>query len=126
MIEDFAVDWSDGYLSRKEWENQMTLIETALATGKGLILVAQGSHSDLTRQQFAFASYLLVSNGRTAFRYANAHEYEGVWIYENYSDNLGAPLGPRYKEGAIWHRDFENGFITVNPPKHTSEIKFSH
>jgi hypothetical protein len=47
MIESFATDWSDGYRSKDEWEQQMNLAEKALKQGKTLILVAQGDQEDL-------------------------------------------------------------------------------
>ena len=91
--------------------------------GKDIILVSQGTKDDLELQEFAFASYLLVNQGRAIFRYANSNKYREVWVYENYNVPLGAPLGPRYKDGDAWRRDFTNGTVMVNPDTHKSEIQ---
>ncbi|NQU29503.1 MAG: hypothetical protein HQ525_02430, partial [Anaerolineae bacterium] len=76
----------------------------------------------LELQEFAFTSYLLINNGRAVFRYANSNNYREVWLYANYTVDLGEPLGPRYQDGEIWRREFTNGNIAVNPEKKFSEI----
>lgn len=122
MIESFATDWDRGYPSRKDWEAQMDQAERALQRGKTLILVAQGQQDDLELENFAFASYLLIADGNAYFRYTNSDAYREWWDYENYRVDLGAPLGPRSVEKGTWRRDFENGYVTVNPQKPQAEI----
>jgi hypothetical protein len=122
MIESFATDWSDGYRSRDEWEQQMNQAEHALELGKTLILVAQGDQDDSELQNFAFASYLLIANGNAVFRYTHSENYRDVWLYDNYDVDLGMPLGDRYKDKGGWRRDFANGYVTVNPKSHKAEI----
>jgi len=122
MIESFATDWSDGYRSTDEWEQQMNLAEKALKQGKTLILVAQGDQEDEKLQTFAFASYLLIADGNAYFRYTNSEEYRELWLYENYNVDPGMPLGDRYKDKGLWKRDFAFGYVTVNPQKRQAEI----
>jgi hypothetical protein len=90
--------------------------------GKHIILVSQGRYVDAARQQFAYASYLLIANGKAAFRYSNAAAYRQVWPYSNYNINLGTPLGPRYQSGNLWRRDFTRGYVIVDPVNHTGTI----
>jgi hypothetical protein len=125
MIEAFAVDWSDDYQSVSEWEIEMAAIDQALSQGKSLILVSQGEQPDSERQQFAFASYLLIANKNASFRYADADAYRDVSLYDNYSLNLGQPLGPRYRKGNSWRRDFTHGYVLVDPQTHSTEIKIN-
>jgi hypothetical protein len=122
MIESFATDWSNGYRSKDDWEQQMDQVEKTLAQGKTLILVAQGQQDDLELQKFAFASYLLVNNGKAFFRYTHSDFYRNVWLYDNYGLNIGMPVGNRYKENDGWRRDFSNGYVMVDPGKHTAQI----
>ena len=122
MIESFATDWSDGYKSRDEWEQQMDRVESALTRGKTLILVAQGEQEDTKLQNFAFASYLLIANGNAMFRYTNSEAYREMWWYEKYDIELGMPLGNRYKVKDSWRRDFTNGHVIVNPKNHQVQI----
>ncbi len=93
----------------------MSLVENALGEGKRLVLVSQGGKSDLQLQRFALGSYLLITNGNASFRYANADSYLQAWVYADYDLKLGNPLGPRYLDGNAWRRDFENGYVRVNP-----------
>ncbi len=122
MIENFATGWEKTTLSAQEWETQMALAEWALANGKTLILVAQGEKNDLARQEFALASYWLINNGHAYFRYTNSDDYNSLWDYSNYSQNLGAALGPRFRQGNLWVRQFESGRVTVNPQTISAEI----
>ena len=124
MIEAFAVDWNDDYRSSSDWESQMQAIEAALARGEKMILVAQAHKPDPNRQQFSFASYLLIANDNAYFRYADGTDggYREVLLYENYNLDLGKPLGPRYKDGSAWRRDFTNGYVRVDPETRRAEI----
>jgi hypothetical protein len=122
MLEAFAVDWERGYRKVQEWEEQLLLAEKTQEAGKRIILVSQGQKTDQSRQQFAYASYLLISNGRASFRYTRLTNYAEQWFYPNYQIRLGRPLGRRFKKGDQWQREFEHAVVSVNPEKHTAEI----
>ncbi len=122
MLESFATDWSDGYREHDDWEEQLKLTEWVLSLGKTMILVSQGDEGDLDRQNFAYASYLLIANGNAVFRYASSDSYREVWLYDSYKLDIGEPLGKRYNKQGVWRRDFSNGYVTVDPKKHTAEI----
>lgn len=115
MDEAWAMDWAAGYLPVAEWEAHLARAEAVQAAGKTIVLVAQGAQAASARQQFAFASYLLISHGRAVFRYIDSDHYREVWWYANYDLDLGAPLGPRYPDGSGWRRDFEHGTVRVDP-----------
>jgi len=122
MHEGWAIDWPDGYRPADAWEKQMALAEQTQEMGKTIIMVSQGNHEDGTLQNFAFASYLLINHGNAFFRYSNSDNYADVWLYENYTYDLGEPLGPRYQDGQAWRRDFTKGNVFVNPETHQVEI----
>jgi hypothetical protein len=126
MQERFAVDWNEtSYLSASRWEADMAFMEKTQSNGKYVILVAPGNQSDLKRETFAFASYLMISNGKAAFRYSTDDAYRDVWYYDNYKINLGSPKGARYQVGTSWRRDFTNGYVLVDPASHTAKISNS-
>jgi hypothetical protein len=122
MLEAFAVDWDDGYISEAEWLNQLDIAEATQAQGKTIILVAQGDSDNKNRMLFGLASFLLINEGNAYFRYSNDEAYRKVWWYPEFELDLGQPLGPRYKENNVWRRDFEKGRVTVDPLKHRAEI----
>jgi hypothetical protein len=125
MIERFAVGWADTYLPPFDWEEQMQAVEESQRLNKTLIFVSQGNGNDPDRQLFALASYLLVANSNTTFRYTNYEKYDEIWLYENYNLDLGQPLGTRYQKGINWQRDFTRGRVTVNPYTHAAAIETS-
>ncbi|MDR3575812.1 MAG: putative glycoside hydrolase [Anaerolineaceae bacterium] len=123
MLENFATGWSnDAGLSPAEWEQQLQMAEQAQALGKKVILVSQGSQFDSSRQEFALASYLLVSNGLAYFRYTNQNAYDEIWNYANQKTDLGQPLGQRYPVNQSWRRDFARGTVIVDPWTRTASI----
>jgi hypothetical protein len=123
MHEGWAIDWPNGYRPAEIWEKQMTLAEQTQAQGKFIVLISQGKRDDLVLQKFAFASYLLINQGRAAFRYANSQSYNEAWLYDDYKLDLGQAIGPRYPQENAWRRDFTNGFVLVNP--HTHEVQIN-
>ncbi|MDP9311062.1 MAG: putative glycoside hydrolase [Chloroflexota bacterium] len=133
MEEGFAVDWNTGFISQTQWLTHLSRVEKTQELGKRMVVVSQVGQRGIAdktavwqpanaRQQFAYASYLLVTNGKAAFRYASASAYDYAWLYDNYTLDLGAPKGPRYQSGALWRRDFENGYVTVDPVGHIGTI----
>ena len=127
MLEDFAVGWHSGsFKTSQDWLNQIQSIEESQRMGKHVTLVAQGDQEDLGRQTFALASYLLSNEGLASFRYTDSHgHYNQFWDYDGYQTarHLGRSLKPREKlETGIWRRDFENGYVTVDPDNHQGQI----
>jgi hypothetical protein len=123
MSENWSVDWNDEYLSPERWLWHMNIAETTQAQGKHMLSVAQGQALDNKRQQFAFASYLLINWGNASFRYTNAGTYDSTWLYDNYRIPLGDPVGARYEQDGWWIREFANGYVGVNPETYQSVIE---
>jgi len=122
MVEGFAVDWKDGYRTPKEWNRPIELIEMIGNQGVEVILVAKGDEAASDRLEFAFASYLLVTNGNTYFRFVLNGRTNEIVQNENYNLVLGQPLGERFLEGDTWIRVFEKGVVRVNPVTEIAEI----
>lgn len=123
MEEAWAVGWGNDYRSVIDWQKDLTRAERAQEMGKSIILVSQGEYADINRQNFAFASYLLITYGNASFRYIIASAYDQNWLYNIYDIGLGEPLGPRYILGDKWARDFSGGTVIVDPDDHTATIE---
>ncbi len=122
MQESFVVDWDSGYRSDSQWEEHLSRMEKSQSEGKHVICVAQGKQNDTDRQQFAYASYLLIASGNASFRYASGCCYMYPWIFDNYAIDLGTPLGPRSFRDGVWQRSFSNGRVIVNLKDHKGQI----
>jgi hypothetical protein len=112
--------WATGYdpLTPARWERNLRQTETALAQGKAVVMVARGAPGDDRQLLFGLASYLLVTNGRSAyFRYSDDGGQYVRWpTHARYDVQLGAARGPRYQlPDGRWRRDFERGSVTVDP-----------
>jgi hypothetical protein len=120
--------FATGYdgLTVAEWENNVGQAEAALANGKSVVAVGVGQQDDEALQTFALASYLLISDGESAyFRYMSNETNEGytaLWSYPNYEVRLGQPLGPRVEFGSTWRREFQCGYVEVIPANRTGSV----
>lgn len=123
MEEGWAVDWRSGFRTTDDWLAHLERAEQTQAQGKHMILVSQGSRADTLREDFAFASYLLVTSGNASFRYTNYNNYNEVWLSPDLLIDLGQPLGARYFDGQSWRRDFSGGSVAVNPESHAVDIQ---
>jgi len=122
MKESWALDWHTGYLAPSGWSDDIDLAEMTEAIGRRSLFVSQGQENNADRQKFAYASYLLVASGNTSFRYSNYSCYTDTWVYANYGLDLGMPLAPRYQVTTKWRRDFQRGYVEVDPLAHTADI----
>ena len=127
QIECFATTWRSGsWLPTDRWLLDLRRVEEAQARGDSVTLFSQGDRTDSQRQQFAFASYLLVVEPNTTFRYhLTTTHYTEDWWYANYDSKLGTPKGARYQYGSVWKRDFTNGSVTVDPVTHVGTIRLT-
>lgn len=124
LLENFATDWRGAALTAAEWQTQFTFLRQTQSEDKTLLLVSQGEQNDLQRQTFAYASYLLVNEGKAYFRYTHHSAYREDWQYPAYENDLGQPLGPPEAQGEEWVRFFSNGEVRLNPFTRQAQITF--
>jgi hypothetical protein len=124
--ESFATGWlGQSRPSAAAWEAMLGRAERTLAAGKSVVLYGQGEEDDEGRMGFSLASYLLVAtpDKRATFRYAHSGDYDQLWWYPQYDQPIGSPLGPRYRDGELWARDFTCARVTVDPRRHEGTIE---
>ena len=120
--------FATGYdpLSTSKWQNNLDEAASALDSGTRLVAVSLGLQDDEQLQEFALASYLLITDGANAFfRYMSDESREALvtlWDYPNYDLKLGAALGRRTQDGDIWRREFQCGYVEVNPTNRTGSV----
>lgn len=124
MEEAWGAGWTDdAFFSASDWLADVRRIERSQAEGKDVWVVAQGSRTDVARQNFLYASYLLATQGNAYFRYAHSRQYDEAWHYDNYELELGRPTSERRRDGRLWTRSFESGDVTVDPQARTATIE---
>jgi hypothetical protein len=111
-----------GYYSTKSWEARVLRAQEALKMGKSMMLISQGTQTDMNRELFGLASYLLVAGDKIYFRYTSDTAYSKMWLYDNYKARLGQPTSYYTRNGNVWSRNFTNGKVTVNPETRQATI----
>lgn len=127
MDESFSVRWLDGWREAGDWKSQLERADRWLASGKGLVMVGQGSKDDTGQMRFTLASYMLVAQGQEAFyRYTRFDSYYGsLWQYPEFSTAraLGQPTGSRQETSpGVWTRQFSNGTVEVDLNSHVGKL----
>jgi hypothetical protein len=123
--EQFATGWlTQPPLAPQAWEAMLARADRTLADGKSVVLYGQGEQDDYGRMRFSLASYLLVAtpDRRATFRYARTSDYEVLWWYPEYDQNYGAPLGPRYRDGEWWVREYACAWVKADPARRVGAI----
>jgi hypothetical protein len=123
-MDEFWAATKTGYYSVKSWEDRLLRARESRKQGNTIMLTSQGSFTDTNRQRFTFASYLLIADSNTYFRYTHQdYAYGQIWLYDNYKAKLGQPLGEYTRSGNTWTRLFTNGKVTVKPETREATIK---
>lgn len=97
------------------WSRKAQWID--LAHSRGVRIISQDFWHFQTlstiQRKFGLANYFLFNEGDYYSTFQNALPSDWDAAYET---NLGSALGSRYSWNGLWRRDFENGFVLVNPP----------
>lgn len=124
--ESWVLDWGKGLPTEERIESDLLIADDVLKNNKKFIGVFQGDNLG-THNEFAYACFLLITDGRNAFfRYKNYYgNYSEYYELPEYNLGIGMPLGSREKisnNPAVYNRKFECGEVEVNLTDGTSEI----
>ena len=114
MIEFFANGWCGTcYQSQTDLEQRLNDVDAAVAAGKSVLLVGQGSVTQIESMRYSHALYLMVAGPNVSYRYGE--DYSKFLDYPEFSWNLGLPSGPRFKPApTVFERDFASGKALAN------------
>ena len=101
-----------GGASKFGWQTLASFIDRRHADGRAVIL--DGYADSAAGRLYGLATYFLLSSGRDALANDAATRPDAFW--KGYDVGLGAALGPRYRSGGVWRRDFAGGVVLVNEP----------
>ena len=101
-----------GGASKFGWQTLAGFIERRQAAGRAVIL--DGNADSAAGRLYGLATYFLLSSGRDAIANDAASRPDAFW--KGFDVSLGGALGPRYRSGGVWRRDFAGGVVLVNEP----------
>ncbi|MDD5289851.1 MAG: putative glycoside hydrolase [Patescibacteria group bacterium] len=91
-----------------------------------------GNQNDFQKVRFGLGSALM-GGGYFAFDFGT-NDHSQLWWYDEYSVNLGRPIGEpknllnsratQYENG-VWRRDFENGIVLVNSTSKSQTVNLT-
>jgi hypothetical protein len=110
----------NSYPKETAWKQNVDMIVAVEAEGKPLLtLVKLWVTASATQQQawlqYALASFLMGTQGRSAFFFSSSYKESRTTPCAVCSTNVGSPLAPYAKTGGVYQRSFSNGRALVNP-----------
>jgi len=108
---------SSGLLAGRDWAYRQRFQELTEKAGKIFLGITYAPKGDARTMTWARANFLLFDQpaygGALVFELTNPEAqdpYSSSWTAD-----VGAPLGPRFRVGAAWRRNFSGGTVLVNP-----------
>lgn len=125
---------SQPYLSEEVWKWQLEQMAYTASQDKLYVALGQNNGNRLEYAKYNIASFLMGRSGQKnkEFFYSGPQatyhlgqliaDHSAYEIY--YRAPLGTPQSNAYKSNIIWHRDFEQGKVLVNPSENTHTVEF--
>jgi hypothetical protein len=97
------------------WSAKMAYVDWVHSLGAHVISQEYLGGQTLNEQQirYGLANYFLFTDGEDFFSLFENSAPNDDWTL--YGSTLGEPLGPRYQTGGVWRRDYQYGYVTVDP-----------
>jgi hypothetical protein len=106
-----------------DWSYRQEFLKRTEAAGKIFIGLTYAPSGDARSQRYARASFLADwDGGRSAIAFEPSDPEQQDPYTPTWTADLGSPLGPRYRVGLAWRRDFTGGAVVVNPSTSTQTV----
>jgi hypothetical protein len=104
------------------WNAKMAYVDWVHSLGTSVISQEYQGGTPFTQQQIVYglANYFLFTNGQDYFSIFDNADPDDSWSL--YGSTLGEPVGARYQVGSTWRRDFQYGYVVVDPGAKTATI----
>jgi len=106
-----------GGTGRFSFARFLSFIDLVHARGKGVIMMDyNGGTTSLQAREFGLAAWFLISSGIDLMSSSQKGWSAPGHFWSGYGLDLGKGLGPRYTQQGVLRRDFECGYVLLNPP----------
>jgi hypothetical protein len=122
---------ASSFPSTAVWKQNVDMIKVIEGEGKPCLVVTKLWSSASTALQnawlqYALASFLLGTQGRSAFFFSPSSHSSRTQSFSIYSTNLGTPSGSYALTAGVYQRSFSNGLVMVNPSGGSVTVKLAH
>ncbi len=111
------------YFGEDNWKRSIDFVEMHKGSKKiSLASKKPGLSNEADNRSFIISSFLLVAGENVYLTMVdfNLNKNGEMQFYPEYDVRTGRPLGSYYLDDGLYRRDFENGFVLVNPNKRHS------
>ncbi len=113
------------------WKQNVDMIGAVEGEGKPLLVVTKLWSTASPAQQaawqvYALASFLLGTQGRSAFFFSPSSKTSRTASFSLYNVSLGTPGGAYTLSQGLYQRSFSNGLALVNPGSSSVTVNLSH
>jgi hypothetical protein len=113
------------------WKQNVDMISAIEAEGKPCLVVTKLWSKSTTAQQdawlqYALASFLLGTQGRSAFFFSPSSHSSRTATFSLYNTNVGTPTGSYAFSQGVYQRTFSAGLVLVNPSASSVNVTLAH
>jgi hypothetical protein len=121
---------ANAFPSVTAWQQNVDMLAAVEAQGKPCLTLTKlwssaTAAQQTSWQQFALGSFLLGTQGRSAFFFSPSSSTLRTTPFTLYSTNLGAPAAPYAFAQGVYQRPFSSGLVLVNPSTSSVTVALS-
>ncbi|HEX2044488.1 MAG TPA: putative glycoside hydrolase [Gaiellaceae bacterium] len=124
-VQEYWTKWGEDasqHFTGADWSYRREFLRITQQAGKVYLGITYAPLDDVRSMRYARASFLLDWNGgRSALVFEPSPGGQDPYSQE-WTADVGMPLGRAYQAGRVWRRDFETGVVLVNPSTSTASI----
>ena len=99
-----------------DWSYRQAFLKRTQAAGKIFMGITYAPANDTRSMRYARASFLSDwSGGPSALIYEPTNPEAQDPYADDWTQDIGTPLAPRFKVGVVWQRNYTSGIVLVNP-----------
>ena len=117
-VQEYWTKWGDDrsmHFTGADWSYRQEFLRMTQEAGKIYLGITYAPADDVRSMRYARASFLLDwDGGPSALVFEPTPGGQDPYS-EEWAMDVGTPLGPAYRVGSVWRRNFTEGIVLVNP-----------
>jgi hypothetical protein len=119
---EFGFNEIDSVGGQYGWTAKMAYVDWVHSLGSHVISQEYDGGRAFSESEilYGLANYFLLTDGEDYFSIFDNADPDDSWML--YGSTLGEPLGARYQLAGVWRRDFEYGYVVVDPAAKVGQV----
>ncbi len=125
-VQEYWTKWgqeASQHFTGADWSYRREFLRITQQAGKVYLGITYAPLDDVRSMRYARASFLLDWNGGPSALVFEPSPGGQDPYSDEWTADVGMPLGPAYRVGQVWRRDFDGGVVLVNPSTSAAAVE---